>query len=128
QCLALADDDAAHMGFDPAELLFVQLDLAEQVMPEVGEKLGTAAMQVLRHRGIDVRLGLTLSEVHADHVVLSDGSRVGTRTVAWLTGVTAAPLIETLGLPTTKGRLEVRSEEHTSELQSRENLVCRLLL
>src|SRR5690606_41500665 len=26
------------------------------------------------------------------------------------------------------GRDEVRSEEHTSELQSRENLVCRLLL
>src|SRR5690606_39767545 len=26
------------------------------------------------------------------------------------------------------GRMEVRSEEHTSELQSRENLVCRLLL
>src|SRR5690606_40840036 len=26
------------------------------------------------------------------------------------------------------GRLKVRSEEHTSELQSRENLVCRLLL
>src|SRR5215475_1077500 len=25
-------------------------------------------------------------------------------------------------------RLQVRSEEHTSELQSRENLVCRLLL
>src|SRR5690606_41462159 len=25
-------------------------------------------------------------------------------------------------------RLETRSEEHTSELQSRENLVCRLLL
>src|SRR5690606_39721914 len=25
-------------------------------------------------------------------------------------------------------RVEVRSEEHTSELQSRENLVCRLLL
>src|SRR5690606_42001619 len=26
------------------------------------------------------------------------------------------------------GELRVRSEEHTSELQSRENLVCRLLL
>src|SRR5436309_9111219 len=26
------------------------------------------------------------------------------------------------------GNLEARSEEHTSELQSRENLVCRLLL
>src|SRR5690606_41837326 len=27
-----------------------------------------------------------------------------------------------------RGRLAERSEEHTSELQSRENLVCRLLL
>src|SRR5690606_39680353 len=27
-----------------------------------------------------------------------------------------------------EGRFEFRSEEHTSELQSRENLVCRLLL
>ena len=86
---------------------FLLLDLAEQVMPEVGEKLGTAAMNVLRSRGIDVRLGTTLKEVHADHVVLSDDSRVDTRTVAWVTGVTAAPLIETLGLPTEKGRLKV---------------------
>ena len=31
------------MGFDPAEVKFVLLDLAEQVMPEVGEKLGDAA-------------------------------------------------------------------------------------
>src|SRR5690606_41295418 len=27
-----------------------------------------------------------------------------------------------------RGRIRLRSEEHTSELQSRENLVCRLLL
>src|SRR5690606_40927472 len=32
-----------------------------------------------------------------------------------------------ISLPT-KGNRLVRSEEHTSELQSRENLVCRLLL
>src|SRR5690606_40305563 len=30
--------------------------------------------------------------------------------------------------PTTPARQPTRSEEHTSELQSRENLVCRLLL
>src|SRR5436309_5307489 len=30
--------------------------------------------------------------------------------------------------PNGKGQAVVRSEEHTSELQSRENLVCRLLL
>jgi NADH dehydrogenase len=76
----------------------------------VGAKLGAAVMRVLRARGIDVRLGMTLKEVHADHVVLSDDSRVDTRTVAWVTGVTAAPLIQTLGLPAEKGRLKVQAD------------------
>src|SRR5690606_39772881 len=32
------------------------------------------------------------------------------------------------GIINTQKRLDIRSEEHTSELQSREKLVCRLLL
>ncbi len=110
QLRALADAAAKQMGFDPASVNFLLLDLAEQVMPEVGEKLGESAMHVLRRRGIDIRLGITLKEVHPNHVVLSDDSVVGTRTVAWLTGVTAAPLIETLGLPTEQGRLKVQAD------------------
>ncbi|ODQ84971.1 NAD(P)/FAD-dependent oxidoreductase [Mycolicibacterium holsaticum] len=110
QLRALADSAAKQFGFDPAAVKFVLLDLAEQVMPEVGEKLGTAAMKVLKSRGIDVRLGVTLKEVHAEHVVLSDHSLVRTHTVAWVTGVTGAPLIEKLGLPTENGRLKVTTE------------------
>jgi NADH dehydrogenase len=98
------------MGFDPACVRFVLLDLAEQVMPEVGERLGDAAQRVLKSRGIDVRLGVTLKEVHADHVLLTDDSRIDTRTVAWVTGVTGAPLIEQLGLPTERGRLKVEAD------------------
>lgn len=110
QLRALADSAAKQMGFEPAAVKFLLIDLANQVMPEVGKKLGDSAMRVLRARGIDVRLGTTLSEVHADHVVLSDGSRVGTHTVAWVTGVTAAPLIEKLGLPIEHGRLKVQAD------------------
>jgi NADH dehydrogenase len=110
QLRALADAAAKHMDFTAGDVKFLLLDLAEQVMPEVGEKLGRKAMNVLRRRGVDIRLGLTLNEVHRDHVVLSDGSRVDTRTVAWVTGVTAAPLIQTLGLPTEKGRLKVQTD------------------
>ncbi|MEV3905590.1 NAD(P)/FAD-dependent oxidoreductase [Mycobacterium sp. NPDC050551] len=110
QLRALADAAADSMGFDPRSVRFVLLDLAEQVMPEVGEKLGAAAMRVLRGRGIDVRLGISLKEVHADHVVLTDDSRIDTHTVAWVTGVTGAPLIEHLGLPTEKGRLKVQAD------------------
>jgi NADH dehydrogenase len=110
QLRALATAAAKQMNFDPADVKFLLLDLAEQVMPEVGEKLGARAMRVLRRRGVDVRLGLTLNEVHPDHVVLSDDSQVDARTVAWVTGVTAAPLIKTLGLPTEKGRLKVQTD------------------
>lgn len=110
QLRALADAAAEQMGFDPEAVHFVLLDLAEQVMPEVGPRLGKAANKVLQARGIDVRLGVTVKELHADHVVLSDDSRLDTRTVAWVTGVTAAPLIESLGLPTEKGRLKVGTD------------------
>jgi NADH:ubiquinone reductase (H+-translocating) len=110
QLRALADSAANQMGFDPTDVTFVLLDLAEQVMPEVGEKLGAAAQRVLKSRGIDVRLGITLKEVHAEHVVLSDDSLIRTHTVAWVTGVTGAPLIEQLGLETEKGRLKVQTD------------------
>jgi NADH dehydrogenase len=109
QLRALADTAARQMGFDTDDVKFVLLDMAEQVMPEVGEKLGKGVQQVLHERGVDVRLGLTLKEVHADHVVLSDDSRIDTHTVAWVTGVTGAPLIESLGLPTERGRLKVQA-------------------
>ena len=48
--------------------------------------------------------------MHAEHVVLSDDSLIRTHTVAWVTGVTGAPLIEKLGLPTEKGRLKVQAD------------------
>lgn len=110
QLRALADAAAKQMSFDRNDVRFLLLDLAEQVMPEVGEKLGKTAMKVLRRRGIDVRLGVTLKEAHADHVVLSDDSRIDTHTIAWVTGVTGAPLIQDLKLPTEKGRLKVQPD------------------
>src|SRR5258707_15713117 len=38
------------------------------------------------------------------------------------------PPSQVLSFPALKGEAEYRSEEHTSELQSRQYLVCRLLL
>src|SRR5690606_41382644 len=46
-----------------------------------------------------------------------------------ITGTVLAVAIVAIAARASKGfRTVVRSEEHTSELQSRENLVCRLLL
>src|SRR5215212_8336025 len=109
QLRALADTAAEQLDFASTDVRFVLLDMAEQVMPEVGEKLGERVQRVLRQRGVDVRLGVTLKEVHPHHVVLSDDSRIDTHTVAWVTGVTGAPLFESLALPTERGRLKVQA-------------------
>src|SRR4029077_3794170 len=75
--------------------------------PELGLTLGGAAARGLRSRGIEVRMGTTIKAVYANHVVLSDDSRLDTHTVAWVTGMTPSPLIATLGLETERGRLKV---------------------
>lgn len=110
QLRAFADDYARRRGFDPSEVRFLLLDLAERVMPEVGEKLGDRVLEVLRARGIDIRLETSLEKLSDDQVGLTDGTTVSTYTVAWVTGVTGAPLLETMGLPLEKGRLVVEPE------------------
>src|SRR3712207_7677961 len=50
------------------------------------------------------------------------------RWVAGLDGVALLAVMVTSALPTAQNVFVYRSEEHTSELQSRQYLVCRLLL
>ncbi|HET9291477.1 MAG TPA: NAD(P)/FAD-dependent oxidoreductase [Actinomycetes bacterium] len=91
----------------PEDIRWVLVDLAPRVLPELGRRLGEEAMAVLRRRGVEVRLGTTVEEATADGVRLSDGETIPTHTLVWCTGVAPSPLIETLGLPTERGRLKV---------------------
>jgi NADH:ubiquinone reductase (H+-translocating) len=91
----------------PEHMRWVLVDLAPRVLPELGRRLGDKAMEVLRGRGVEVRLGTTVEEATGDAVRLSDGETIPTHTLVWCTGVTPSPLIETLGLPTERGRLKV---------------------
>jgi len=83
------------------------VDLAKAVMPELGSRLGQSAMQLLQRRRVDVRLGVSVSDVTATQVTLTDGTVLDCSTLIWCAGVTASSLIATLGLPSTKGRLNV---------------------
>ena len=89
------------------DLRWVLIDLAPRVLPELGRRLGNRAMQVLRRRGVEVRLGTTVEEATGEAVRLSNGETIPSHTLVWCTGVTPSPLIETLGLPTERGRLKV---------------------
>ena len=110
QLRALADEAAHRHHIAASAIRFLLLDTADHVMPEVGPQLGQRAMDVLEQQGIDIRLGTSLTKVAEDHVDLTDGTTVATRTVAWVTGVTASPLIARLGLPLDHGRLVVHAD------------------
>ena len=94
----------------PEHMRWVLVDLAPRVLPELGRRLGDKAMEVLRRRGVEVRLGTTVEEATGDAVRLSDGETISTHTLVWCTGVTPSPLIDTLGLPTQRGRLKVGAD------------------
>src|SRR5690606_31620046 len=64
---------------------------------------------------------------HLGHALASEWTKIrSVRSTMWTLGVFVLLVV---GIGTLAGLLVLtRSEEHTSELQSRENLVCRLLL
>jgi NADH dehydrogenase len=96
-----------HSGLTTRDVRWILVDLAPRVLPGLSSRLSGPALRVLENRGIDVRLETTVSEVTRTCVRLSDGSEIPTRTVVWCVGVRPDPVVELLGLPTTKGRLSV---------------------
>ena len=64
--------------------------------------------RVLEKDGVDLRLGVGVTEIGPGHVSLSDGSRILTRCVVWGGGLKAAPIAAAAGLPQGKGgRIDV---------------------
>jgi NADH dehydrogenase len=95
---------------DPGLIKWHLIDIAPRLMPELGEKLGRSAQEVLRRRGIEVSLGVSIEKAGPEEVTFTDGRVIPTRTLIWTAGVVASPLIATLGAETVKGRLAVTPE------------------
>ena len=56
------------------------------------EELSASAKQQLEELGVEVRLGVRVSNVEATHVDLNDGTSIQSRNVLWGAGVGASPL------------------------------------
>lgn len=77
---------------------WILVEATDRVLPEIDSELADYALQQLRGRGTDIRLGTTLEEVTADEIALSTGERIPTRTVVWTAGVVAHPSMQAMGL------------------------------
>jgi NADH:quinone reductase (non-electrogenic) len=89
---------------------WVLVDAAPRILPEIPPRLGEYAADLLEERGVDIRVSTTLESAEADAVMLSDGSRIETRTLVWTAGVRPRPAVSQLGLPLDeRGRIKVNS-------------------
>ncbi|GHH93473.1 oxidoreductase [Streptomyces capillispiralis] len=92
---------------DPGLIKWHLIDIAPKLMPELGERLGRSAQEILTRRGIEISLGVSIAKAGPEEVTFTDGRVVPTRTLIWTAGVVASPLIATLGAETVRGRLAV---------------------
>jgi NADH dehydrogenase len=79
---------------------WVVVETEERIMREVPATLAEFTRRELEQRGIEVRTGVAVDAVGETDVHLSDGTTIPTRTLAWTAGITAAPAVAKLGLPT----------------------------
>ena len=94
-------------GLAGQPIRWMLLDTAPRVLPELDARLSKTADRVLRRRGVEVRMGQSVTEAMEDSVQLSTGEKVPTRSLIWCVGVRAQPLMDGLDLATSRGRLVV---------------------
>ena len=111
-CLQLLTEAALKRfpRLDPALVRWTLVDIAGRLMPELGQKLGEQALELLRRRGVEIRLETGVTEVTEDTVSLDDGTTLPCRTLVWTAGVTSSPLVKALGLELVRGRVKVRAD------------------
>ncbi len=87
------------------------VDHGNSLLATFSDKAHAYAARTLRRKGVDIRLGISAKAVAPDHVLLSDGTSIQTRTVVWAGGLMASPLAAHSGLPQGHGgRIEVRPD------------------
>ena len=75
------------------------------------DKGHTYAAEVLRKDGVELLLGVGVTEIGPGHVTLTDGSVIKTRCVIWGGGLKAAPVAGAAGMPQGKGgRIDVNPD------------------
>jgi NADH dehydrogenase len=96
---------------DLTKAVITLIDMGPKVLPPFSEESQQYAARILKERGVQLRLGVSVKEVTESDVLLSDGSRVPAKLVIWAGGLKAAPLSGALGIkPGHGGRLDVQPD------------------
>ncbi|SFJ82945.1 NADH dehydrogenase [Amycolatopsis sacchari] len=102
----------AYLSKDLAKAGKVYLvDMLPDILMPFSERSRKYAAEQLRAAGVEMKLGISVTEVRKDGVVLKDGSFIPSRTVVWAGGLKARGLLGDAGLPQGKGgRIDVAAD------------------
>lgn len=101
----------AYPEVDPERVRVVLVEMTDEVLAPFDQKLRGYAAEALRERGVDLRLGVAVKEVHADCVVLADGERLPSAATIWATGVKVDDAVAGWGVPQGRGgRIQVEPD------------------
>jgi NADH dehydrogenase len=97
------------LDLNKAQIFLV--DHGHTVLSAFSQKSQEYASSMLKQLGVQVRLGTAAKEVASDHVLLSDGTKILTRTVIWAGGLKASLLSSNVGVaPGQGGRINVQPD------------------
>jgi NADH dehydrogenase len=86
-------------SIDTRRARIVLVEAGETILPSFPPKLRNAARTSLERLGVEVLERTTVTAVDERGVMLSTTDRLSSGTVLWAAGVTASPLVRSLGVP-----------------------------
>lgn len=92
---------------DPAKVELYNVEAAPTALPGFDKELVEYAMDVLKNKGIILRIGVPIKECFPGGVIIGDGERIEASTVVWTGGIRGNKLIENAGFEVTRGRVKV---------------------
>ena len=100
-----------YKDLDVSKAQIFLVDRGHSVLSTFSQKSQEYASRMLEQRGVQVRLGVAAKEVGPGHVLLSDGTKILTRTVIWAGGLKASSLSGNVGVaPGHGGRIDVQPD------------------
>ena len=90
-------------NLDTSRARVILVEMLDFLLPPYGDKSREYAAEVLRGRGVELRLGQALAEVRDGEVELKSGEVIPYGTFIWAAGVRGHPLVDALGVELEKG-------------------------
>ena len=94
---------AMFKGFDLKGTIVTLVDHGKTVLGPFSKRSQEYATEILTERGVTLRLGVSVKEIAAHDVLLSDGTRIASDLVIWAGGMKASALSGSIGMKAGQG-------------------------